>query len=108
MAPLPAHAQNIMNRTTKIVIGLAGGSLDTVARVIAEGVHESTDVTAVVESRPGANERIAAKVVKNAAPDGNTLLLTPAVVIVLAPLVFKHLNYDPAKDLAPLAHIANF
>jgi tripartite-type tricarboxylate transporter receptor subunit TctC len=45
---------------------------------------------------------------KNAAPNGSTVMLAPIVVPVLAPQVFKKLNYDVQKDLAPVAHIADF
>jgi tripartite-type tricarboxylate transporter receptor subunit TctC len=36
------------------------------------------------------------------------LLLTPVAVPVLAPLVFKQLNYDPAKDFAPVSQVATY
>ena len=107
-APPDAHAQSSIKSPTKIVIGFAAGSLDTVARVIAEGVRESTGVVMIIDARPGASGRVAAEAVKGAAPDGTTLLLSPAVVHILAPLVFKHLEYDPAKDFAPVSHIARF
>jgi len=62
----------------------------------------------VVENKPGAGGRIAAEQLKNAAPDGNTLMLAPIVVPVLAPLVFSKLPYDANVDFAPVAHVANF
>ncbi len=62
----------------------------------------------VVENKPGAGARIAAETLKNAAPDGSTLMLAPIVVPVLAPLVFSKLPYNPGTDFAPVAHVANF
>ncbi len=106
--PQDAHAQNTIKSPARIVIGFAAGSLDTVARSIADGVRDSTGVIVTIDARPGASGRVAANVVKNAAPDGTTLLLSPAVVHILAPLVFNHLEYDPATDFAPVSHVARF
>ena len=72
VAPVDAQTQNTIKRPAKIVIGFASGSLDTVARAIAEGVLESTGVIVIVDARPGASGRIAAEVIKSAAPDGTT------------------------------------
>ena len=105
-APSDALAQNTIKSPAKIVIGF--GSLDTVARTIAEGIRESTGEVVIIDERPGASGRVAAEMFKSAAPDGRTLLLSPAVVHILAPLVFKHLDYDPTKDFAPVSHIARF
>jgi tripartite-type tricarboxylate transporter receptor subunit TctC len=52
--------------------------------------------------------RIAAESFKNARPDGNTLMLVPMLIPVLAPYVFTHLNYDPAKDFAPVSQVARY
>jgi tripartite-type tricarboxylate transporter receptor subunit TctC len=64
--------------------------------------------TVLVENKPGAGGRIAAEALKNAAPDGSTLMLAPIVVPVLAPLVFSKLPYNVATDFSHVIHIANF
>jgi len=102
-----AHAQS--DRPVKLMVGFApGGSADIAARLIAERMSAELKQTVVVENRPGAGGRIAAEQLKNAAPDGGTLMLAPIVVPVLAPLVFSKLPYDPVADFAPVAHLANF
>lgn len=95
--------------TVRLLVGFApGGSADIAARLISERMAAELKQPVVVENKPGAGGRIAAEQLKNAAPDGNTLMLTPIVVPVLAPLVFAKLPYDTNADFAPVAHVANF
>ena len=62
----------------------------------------------VVDNKPGAAGRIAIEALKNAAPDGNTVIVMPSGPVVLFPHVFKKLGYDPVKDLAPISQLASF
>jgi tripartite-type tricarboxylate transporter receptor subunit TctC len=102
-----AFAQS--DKPIKLLVGFPpGGSLDTVARTLAEKMRDELKQPVVVENRPGAGGRIVAEAIKNAPPDGATLMITPIVVPVLAPLVFSKLNYDPKVDLAPVGHVVNF
>jgi tripartite-type tricarboxylate transporter receptor subunit TctC len=78
------------------------------ARLLAERLKDELGRPVVVENRVGAGGRIAAEALKNAAPNGATVMLAPIVVPVLAPLVYKKLNFDAQKDLAPVAHVADF
>ena len=78
LSPLVARAQGL--EQVKIVNGFpAGGTADATSRRVGEHMRGSafTKNTAVVENKPGAGGRIACETVKNAAPDGSTLLLTP-------------------------------
>jgi tripartite-type tricarboxylate transporter receptor subunit TctC len=107
LAPLLGEAQS--DKTVRILVGFPpGGSLDTVARLLADKMKDELKANLVVENRPGAGGRIAAELLKNAAPDGNTLMMCPIVIPVLAPLVFSKLNYNPATDFAPVGHAASF
>lgn len=102
----PASAQD---GPVRILVGFGPGSTsDTIARLVADRVRTSLGTPVIVESRPGANGFIAAEAVKNAAPDGNTLMIAPIAVTVFAPLTHKNLRYDPVKDLAPVCLAANF
>jgi len=60
-----------------------------------------------VENRPGAGGRLAAAVLKAAAPDGRTILITPTAPIAIAPYTFRKLNYDPQTDFAPVAKLVD-
>ena len=62
----------------------------------------------IVENKPGASGLIAAEALKNAAPDGRTLMISPIAVTVFAPLTHTKLRYDPIKDFAPVSLAANF
>lgn len=98
-----ARAQNL--EQVKIVNGFpAGGSADVTSRRIGEKLGGSayTKNAAVVENKTGAAGRIAVETVKNAAPDGATLLLTPYSMMAIYPHIYKQLSYDPFKDLTPV------
>ena len=103
------HAQTALKGPVRIIVGFAaGGSSDIAARMLADKLKDSLGVPVIVENKVGAGGRIAAEALKNAAPDGTTLMLVPVVVPVLAPLVYKQLSYDPARDFAPVAQVATY
>jgi tripartite-type tricarboxylate transporter receptor subunit TctC len=98
-----------VDKPVRILVGFApGGSADIAARLLAERMAGELKQPVLVENKPGAGGRIAAGEIKNAAPDGSTLMLAPIVVPVLAPLVFTKLPYNPATDFAQVVHVANF
>ena len=104
--PFGAAAQT---QPVKILVGFPpGGSADTTARVIADKMKDTLGVPVLVENRPGAGGRIAAQAVKDAAPDGNTLMLAPFAVMVVQPLVFKSIKYDTSKDFTAVGNVVTF
>jgi tripartite-type tricarboxylate transporter receptor subunit TctC len=104
-----AHAQATFTHPIRIIVPVAaGGTTDLSARLLADAIRESIGQPVVVENRPGATGRVAAEALRHAPADGTTFLLAPLVVTVLAPLVFHDLNYDPAKDFAPVAQVARY
>lgn len=103
---LPIFAQAA---PVKILVGFPpGGSADATARLIADKMSESLGSAVIVENRPGAGGRIAAQAVKDAAPDGNLLMLVPMAVMVVQPVVFKSIKYDTTKDFTPIGNAATF
>jgi tripartite-type tricarboxylate transporter receptor subunit TctC len=104
-----AQAQPLASGPIRILVGFApGGTTDIAARIIAQQINETSGQTLIVENKTGASGRIAAEALKNAAPNGTTLLLVPIVVPVIAPLVWKQLSYDPIKDFAPVTQVAGY
>jgi len=103
LSPFAVRAQTL--EQVKIINGFpAGGTADATSRRVGEKLAGSsyTRNAAVVENKPGAGGRIAVETVKNAAPDGATLLLTPYSCTSLYPHIYRRLSYDPFKDLAPV------
>ena len=95
--------------TIKMVIGFPPGvSLDAMTRLLGDRLAVALKQSVIVENRAGGAARIATEHVKNAAPDGNTLLMTPFASMVINPFVYSSLRYDPVADFTPIAHIASF
>ena len=106
LAPGLAGAQD--KPRLRVLVGFPpGGSADTIARLLSERLSGPLGGQLVfVDNKPGAAGRIAIDAVKNAPPDGNTVIIMPSGPVVLFPHVFKKLGYDPVKDLAPISQLA--
>lgn len=90
-------------RPVKIIVTVsAGGSIDTIARAIAEELTRESGQSFVVENRPGANGNLAAEAVARALPDGHTLLLTGGSTLNLNPHVYAAVPFDPIKGFTPI------
>jgi tripartite-type tricarboxylate transporter receptor subunit TctC len=104
-----AIAQEKFDKPIRILVGFpAGGTADLIARVVADKLKDSLGVPVIVDNRPGAIGRIASEAVKNAAPDGTTIMAVPIGPMAVVPHSTKNLNYDPLKDFTPLALGATF
>lgn len=100
LASFGVLAQSYPAKPVSIVVPFpAGGSSDMIGRVLAQKMSESLGQTFVVDNKPGATGAIGATAVKNAAPDGYTLLVSSLAVFVVNPHLQKGLQYDPLKDL---------
>jgi tripartite-type tricarboxylate transporter receptor subunit TctC len=105
---LGAHAQTYPAKPVRILVGFApGGSTDLTARIFGQELNKVWSIQVVVDNRPGASGMIAAELASKAVPDGYTLLVSPQTSIVVAPLIFKKVGYDPSKDLSPIAVIGS-
>jgi len=102
----PAAAQTYPAKPVRIIVPFApGGSVDLIARMLAQRLGERLNAPFVVENRAGGGSNIGAEFVARAAPDGYTLFMastTQAVNVTLYP----KLNYDLVKDFAPVSLIA--
>lgn len=92
----------------KILVGFPpGGSADVLARLVADALKDDFSPV-VVDNKPGAGGRIALGMVKNAKPDGQTVIVLPSGPMVLFPHVYKKLDYDAVRDFTPISQIARF
>jgi len=103
-AALPAAALygQVPQRISLIVGFPPGGATDAIARIMADGLRAQLDATVVVENRPGAGARIATTFVKNAKPDGATLLFSITSPMAIYPHLYRTLDYDPLTDFVPV------
>jgi tripartite-type tricarboxylate transporter receptor subunit TctC len=79
-----------------------GGPTDIVGRLVAAKLSEQIGQSVVADSRPGASGNVGLEIASKSPPDGYTIVLS-SPVIALSPLLYGKLNYDPWKDLAPIA-----
>ena len=102
--PLAVRAQG---QPPRLLVGFpAGGSVDTTARRIAESWRGKLAETILVEQKVGAGGRIAIAALKDAAPDGQTLLVSPSSMFTIYPHAYRKLAYNPATDVTPVAPLA--
>lgn len=95
--------------TIRIVFPFAaGGSGDALARLIGERVQTSLSRKVIVENRTGSSGLIGVLSVKNAAPDGATILMTPIAPMAIFPHTYKALDYDPVSDFEPISQAVIF
>lgn len=106
---LPALAQE--KHPITIVVGFAaGGTTDTVARILSEPLSKELGETVIVMNRSGAGGRIAAEYVKNAKPDGKTYLIGPDGWAIFPTAMHSPatLRYDLMKDLRTVAQVVSY
>jgi tripartite-type tricarboxylate transporter receptor subunit TctC len=99
-----AIAQDYPAKPVRIVVPYAaGGNADIWARIFAHKLSESMKQSFVVENKPGANGGIGTDFVAKSAADGYTLLAVASGPIVVNPVLYAKVPYDPLKDFAPVA-----
>jgi tripartite-type tricarboxylate transporter receptor subunit TctC len=92
-----------------IVCVPAGGGVDIVTRIVADGLQKQFNQTIVVENKGGAAGNIGAEAVFTAEPDGYTLLAAQPAPLTINPLLYKNMAFDPTKfePVAIMTSIAN-
>jgi tripartite-type tricarboxylate transporter receptor subunit TctC len=105
-APRLARAQAWPARPVKIVApSAAGGSLDILARLFARGLSDQLGQSFFVENRGGGGGNIGFDVVAKSPPDGYTLMIASDPLVV-NPIIYSNLTFDPSRDFAPIITIA--
>lgn len=104
----PAFAQD--KAPIRLVIGVpAGGSIDLIARLLADKLKDSLNDQVIVDIRAGAGGRLAVQETKKSAPDGRTIYVGASNTFTVLPNVYgDRLDYDPVKDFAPVGRLVRF
>src|SRR5664279_3952525 len=103
-------ASDFPSRPIRIIVCVpAGGGVDTVARIVADGMQKRLGQPVIVENRAGAAGNIGAEAVFTATPDGYTLLAAQPSPLTVNPLLYKQLAFDPTmfEPVAIMTSIAN-
>src|SRR3989442_3700840 len=102
--PWASHGQEYPSKPVRVVVPyVAGGAADIFARTLGQKLSEAFRQGFVVENKPGANGGIGAAFVAKSAPDRYTLLATATGPIVVNPVLYAKVPYDPVKDFVPVA-----
>jgi tripartite-type tricarboxylate transporter receptor subunit TctC len=105
LAAAAARADDYPSRPIRLIVGFpAGSGPDIVSRIIAQGMSAKLGQSVVVETRPGAGSNLATSDVAHAPPDGYMLMLLTTANVINATL-YKNLNYDLLRDIAPVGSI---
>lgn len=107
LTPLWAWAQEWPARPIRLIVPFAaGGSSDTVSRLLAQKLTASLGQQVVLENRAGAGGNIGMDAAAKAAPDGYTFLFA-AGSAAINPSLYDKLPFDPLKDLVPVSHVCH-
>lgn len=106
-APTMAQGTDYPTRPIRFIVPqAAGGSQDTLSRLVGQKLSDALGQPVVIENRTGANGIIGTELVAKAEPDGYTLLLTGTGSQAINPSLFSKLPYDPVKQFEPVAMFA--
>ena len=104
----PVHAQGWPSKPIRLVVPFTpGGSSDILGRAIGQKLAESLGQPVIIDNVPGAGGSVGADKVAKAASDGYTLLMGHIGTLAVNPAIYPKLPYDPVRDFAPVAWVAN-
>jgi tripartite-type tricarboxylate transporter receptor subunit TctC len=104
MIAMPNAAQSQAGRNIRLIISVPpGGSIDHMARILADHISSTKGQSIIIESRPGAGGVIAAEAVARAQPDGTTLLINNNGMIISS--ILRKVSYDPQASFEPICNL---
>ncbi len=106
--PMQSAAQQWPDKNVRILVPFPpGGGTDIQARLLSSAFQKSTGQNFIVDNRTGASGLIAAQILVDSPPDGDTILFTSGSISVVATLRAKHMKFDVHKDLVPVSWISS-
>jgi tripartite-type tricarboxylate transporter receptor subunit TctC len=107
-AATATRAEDYPTRPIKLVVPYAaGGPTDLLGRLVGDFLSRDLKQAVIVENKAGAQGAIGAEAVARAEPDGYTLFVAAASIIVLNPMLYRKLSYDPVRDFRMLALVTD-
>jgi tripartite-type tricarboxylate transporter receptor subunit TctC len=102
-----AYAQEYPNKTVRLIVPwAAGGSTDSIGRILGQKLAEYTSQQWIVDNRGGATGTIGHAFASKSPPDGYTLLLGTNSTFAIAPHLYKNIQYDNDTAFAPISLVA--
>ena len=109
VVPTVVSAQTYPTKPIRMVAPFpAGGTSDTIARILGQKLTEAWKQQAIVENRAGVGGSLGSAVVAKSPPDGYTLLVGNVGPVAINHHVYKNVGYDPIRDFTPIAGIGGF
>ncbi|MDR0260007.1 MAG: tripartite tricarboxylate transporter substrate binding protein [Comamonas sp.] len=105
------HAQGGLGSgaPVRLIVGYsAGGPVDQGARLLSIALSKELGSTVVVDNKTGANATLAGNETSRANPDGLTLWFAASPTITISPNVMRKMQFDPVKDLTPIAPVLSY
>ena len=108
MTTAASAADKFPENPVKLMVALpAGGGVDMIARLISQKLTVVWGQPVVVDNKAGGSGQIGLPIVAKAAPDGYTLMASPASFLTTNKSIFKKLTYDPQDDFTPITKLAH-
>src|ERR1041384_3700642 len=105
--PFAVGAQEYPAKPVRLIIPwAAGGSTDSIGRILGPKLAEATGQQWVIDNRAGATGTIGHALAAKTPPDGYTLLLATNSTFAIAPHLYRNLPYDNEKSFAPVSLLA--
>jgi tripartite-type tricarboxylate transporter receptor subunit TctC len=106
LAMCTASAQTYPARPIRLIVPFPpGGGVDIVGRTVGEKLGARLGQTIVIDNRPGAGATLGTALAAKSTPDGYTILVAPVIGLAIAQAYYRKLDYDLARDLAPIGKI---
>ncbi len=108
MCSFGALASNYPTKPIRMIVPFAaGGTSDTIARVLSDKMSQQLNVPVVVENKAGAGGNIGSELVARSDPDGYTMLMGTVATHGINASLYKNIAFDPVKDFKPITLIAS-
>ncbi|MCC7082988.1 MAG: tripartite tricarboxylate transporter substrate binding protein [Burkholderiales bacterium] len=105
--PFAANGQAYPAKPIRLIVPFSpGGATDVISRLLAQRLGQQLGQQVIADNRPGANGNIGTALAAQSPPDGYTLVMSYDGTMAINPSVYRKMPFDPLKDLAPVASVA--